>query len=300
MYCHAFVESDLLTVVEKALLSLPAASGYARCIRDVISWWRAYPTDWHRCWSEVEKKWSQDVGCPECVLSPGNIDAKLNGAYIVIGLLYGQGDFGRTIEIAARCGQDSDCNPSNAGGILGALIGFSKIPDKWTRGVDPVETLKFSYSDYSLRDVYEVNYRLAAELVRRGGGDVNEDTWTIQVQTPRPPAKLEAGFQGFTPVRLVDLSNYRLDRPFKTSFTGAGFVVHSRMLGFQGVAKCEARVDGRLIETITLKGNLHDHRFPLFWNYDLAPELHELEINKLSGDGVPQLVFLVVYNRTGN
>ncbi len=45
-----------------------------------------------------------------------NIDAKINGAYIVMGLLYGKGDPDQTIVIATRCGQDSDCNPSNAGG----------------------------------------------------------------------------------------------------------------------------------------------------------------------------------------
>lgn len=300
MYCHAFVESDIVAVVEKALQSLPIESCYARCIRDVISWWRSFPDDWHRCWSEVQKKWSEDIGCPECVLSPGNIDAKLNGAYIVIGLLYGGMDFGCTIEIATRCGQDSDCNPSNAGGILGTLIGFAKIPDKWKLGLDKVEKLKFNYSDYSLRDVYEVNYRLAAGLVRRGGGHVDENTWTIRLQTPNPPEKLEIGFEGLTPVRRIDLHGYKLHQSFATTFNGAAFVIHSRMLGWRGQARCEARVDGRLVESVTLKGNLHDHRFPFFWNYDLAQGFHELEIKKLGGDGVPQLIFLLVYSRTEN
>ena len=40
--------------------------------------------------------------CPEGALKPFNIDAKLNGAYIALGLLYGDGDFGKTIEIATR------------------------------------------------------------------------------------------------------------------------------------------------------------------------------------------------------
>ena len=38
---------------------------------------------------------------------PFNIDATINSAYIVIGLLYGQGDFAKTMDIATRCGQDS-------------------------------------------------------------------------------------------------------------------------------------------------------------------------------------------------
>ena len=61
---------------------------------------------------------------------------KLNGAYILMGLLYGQGDPDKTITIACRCGQDSDCNPSNAGGILFAILGAAKIPPRFTEKLD--------------------------------------------------------------------------------------------------------------------------------------------------------------------
>ncbi len=297
MYSHAFVEQDVETVVTKALQSLPPESNYARCIRDVVGWWKQFPDDWHRCWTQVQEKWAGDVGCPECVLQPGNIDAKLNGAYIVIGLLYGRGDFGRTIDIATRCGQDSDCNPSSAGGILGTMIGFSAIPARWKQGLENVEKLKFSDSPYSLHDVYDVNYRLAAELVRRGGGRVGASAWAIRVQVPKAPTRVEIAFEGLKPVRRIDLKHVELRAPFRARFTGAAFVIHGRMKGFQGDARCEVRIDGRQIEQVSLKGNLHEHRFPFFWNYDLTQGEHDLEIRKLSGNGVPQLGFLVIYER---
>ena len=90
---------------------------------------------------------------------------EFNGAYIAIGLLYGEKDFGRTIDIAMRCGQDSDCNPSNAGGVLGTMLGFSGIPEPWKAGLGNIEERKLDHCDYSLSDVYRVNYRLAGELV---------------------------------------------------------------------------------------------------------------------------------------
>ena len=34
------------------------------------------------------------------------------------GLLYGGGDFTKSVDIAARCGQDADCNPATVGGVL--------------------------------------------------------------------------------------------------------------------------------------------------------------------------------------
>ena len=52
-----------------------------------------------------------------------NIDAKLNGAYIAMGLLYGNRDLDQTMLISCRCGQDSDCNPSNSGGVLSGCPG---------------------------------------------------------------------------------------------------------------------------------------------------------------------------------
>ena len=50
-----------------------------------------------------------------------------NGA-IVMGLLYGDGDFIQTVRISTECGADTDCNAGNAGAILGAYIGQNLIP----------------------------------------------------------------------------------------------------------------------------------------------------------------------------
>ncbi|MCO7111845.1 ADP-ribosylglycohydrolase family protein [Bacteroides uniformis] len=46
-------------------------------------------------------------------------------------MLYGEGDFTKTIDISTRAGQDSDCNPASAAGILGTMIGYSNIPEYW-------------------------------------------------------------------------------------------------------------------------------------------------------------------------
>lgn len=108
LYSEAYLQNDIRSVIEKALLSLPAESGYRRIIEDVIAFHQENPDDWTKCWQMLEDKWARANIC-----NPGtkyNIDAKLNGAYIVIGLLYGEGDINRTLEISTRCGQDSDCN----------------------------------------------------------------------------------------------------------------------------------------------------------------------------------------------
>jgi len=51
-----------------------------------------------------------------------------NNAAIVIGLLYGDGDFIQTVRISTECGADTDCNAGNAGAIIGAYLGHNLIP----------------------------------------------------------------------------------------------------------------------------------------------------------------------------
>ncbi|MBW7997617.1 MAG: ADP-ribosylglycohydrolase family protein [Candidatus Glassbacteria bacterium] len=293
MYSHAFVEGDISVVVEKSLESLPVESEYYRTIKDVLTWWRQYPGDWQRCWFEVQKKWANDRGCPECALLPGNIDAKLNGAYIAIGLLYGGGDFGRTLDISTRCGQDSDCNPSNAAGILGTMIGFSNIPEEWLVGLDQIENEKFAYCDYSLNEAYEVTYRLAGEIVTRGGGSVGESTWIIEREKPqRPP--LEVAFEGLTPTARHSLTNSG-DSLYTLAFEGRAFVVNGFVHWEGGECECEVYVDDKLIEQVTLPSDARIWRIPLFWNYDLEPGSHELVIRQVGGEGKMVMKEALIY-----
>ena len=131
MYSLAFVSHDVDYVVEEALKSIPSESLFSKCIHDVINTYHKNPDDWKSAWFTVERNWASDIGCPDGIFRPFNIDARVNSAYVVIGLLYGNGDFARTLDISTRCGQDSDCNPATAGGILGVILGYEKIPAFW-------------------------------------------------------------------------------------------------------------------------------------------------------------------------
>lgn len=186
MYSLSFVSDDIGFIVEEALKTIPEQSGYHRCMKDVIAWHKQYPGDWKRTWFECEKKWSSDIGCPDGVFVPFNIDAVTNSAYILIGLLYGEGDFSKTLDIATRCGQDSDCNPASAGGILGAMLGYSKIPEKWMRNLREVEDMEFAYTDISLNRTYKMSFDQALEVIRRNGGSAGETDVTIACQQPVP------------------------------------------------------------------------------------------------------------------
>jgi hypothetical protein len=190
-----------IAVVEQGLACLPAESGYARLIRDVLAWSAQSPADWTRTWQRISDTWDRDESCPDGALRPFNIDARVNGAYVALGLLYGRGDFAKTIEIATRAGQDSDCNPSTVAGILGVMLGYSGIPDSWKAGIPAVADQKFQYTQSSLNDICRSTQARALTLVRMAGGEVTGELVTIPVQAPEP-APLEQWDMGVPDARV--------------------------------------------------------------------------------------------------
>ncbi len=195
MYSEAFFESDPEAIVKAGLAAIPPESQYAECIRDVVAWYHENPDDWQATWEKINAKYHLNPAYRKASCTQGefNIDAKINGAFIVMGLLYGKRDIDRTIIIATRCGQDSDCNPSNAAGILFTTIGASNLPERFTKALD--RTRVFSHTEYNFDRLIEVCESLAIDAVRRNGGRVEKndrgETVLVIPQVPVRPSKLE-------------------------------------------------------------------------------------------------------------
>jgi hypothetical protein len=187
MYAAAYFETDPRRVVEQGLLAIPAESGYARLVRDVLAWHAESPADWRKAWQRIQEKWDRDDPCPDGAGVPFNIDARINGAYVVLGLLYGDGDFGKTLEIATRSGQDSDCNPSSAAGILGVMLGYERIPEKWKAGIPALADTKFAFTPYSFNDIVASTLARASKIIAAAGGSVGPSEVVIPVQAPKAP-----------------------------------------------------------------------------------------------------------------
>jgi len=198
MYAEAFFETDMEKIVLAGLKCIPKQSQYAECISDVLKWYKQNPNDWEKTWQLIEDKYQDNpdyrrFSCEKPddsnITNDFNIDAKINGAYIVMGLLYGERDLDKTIIISTRCGQDSDCNPSNAGGVLFTTIGFSNLPARFTSALDPEG--KFSHTPYTFPKLVEVSRKLVRQALERSGGRIEKDAagqdiFVIPVKKPKP------------------------------------------------------------------------------------------------------------------
>lgn len=270
MYAAAFFEKDPRRIVETGLRSIPAASPYAKLIADVLAWSKQYPDDWKKVWNLIEEKWDKREPCPEGAARPFNIDAKLNGGYIALGLLYGGGDFWKTIEVSTRAGQDSDCNPSSAAGIIGVVLGYSKIPDEWKSGIPALADTKFNFTDYSFNGIVDSTQKRALALIRATGGRIDGDVAVVKLQVPKAP-KLEIWDDYGSPVERIPVSDSRwslsgdwatatgrgpnlVRRASKAgaeanvSFEGTGAVVVGPYLPDGG--KADVYLDGKLLGTV--------------------------------------------------
>lgn len=190
LYAEAYFENDISKIIDKALLSLPAESDYAKIVKDVVLLHKQYPTDWRAAWNELEAKWGKVQICSSG--TSFNIDAKLNGAYIVMGLLYGEGDPMKTMEISTRCGQDSDCNPSNAMAVLGVIKGLSGLPAEFRDAVTAMGDSLFVHTDYSFNKAVVKTFEYAQKLNVDNGGESTDTELIVKLQQPQPFALEDA------------------------------------------------------------------------------------------------------------
>ena len=108
-----------------ALSLIPRDSVIARVIDDVRGWHVA-DGDWRRTRERIEERYGYHRYRGVCHVVP-------NHALIVLGLLYGDGDFDRSLMVVNTAGWDTDCNSGNLGCLLGIRGGVEAIGPRLAR-----------------------------------------------------------------------------------------------------------------------------------------------------------------------
>jgi hypothetical protein len=295
MYAAAFFESDPRKIVEAGLATLPPGSPYARLISDVLEWSLQHPDDWTAVWHLIDEKWNAREPCPAGALQPFNIDAKINGAYVALGLLYGEGDFYDTMAFATRAGQDSDCNPASAAGILGVVLGYGGIPDEFKSGIGAIADEKFSYTDYTFNTIVTSTVNRAVALVERNGGRVEGDSIIVPLQTAQP-VRLELWDDYGSPVERIPVGDPRWNfmgdweqgwgglssategAEALIGFEGTGVIVGGTYLASGGTA--DIYLDGELHGTVDVYSDEDGNKYgESVWHvFGLTDSEHEVRV----------------------
>jgi len=281
MYCLAYVCNDIPTIVTEALKTIPEGTKFHSTISDVIEYWKQYPDDWKQCWFEVTNRHANDVGCPEGVWNGFNIDATVNSAFVVIGLLYGGGDFEKTMDISTRCGNDSDCNPASAAGILGVMYGYDAIPDQWKCGAERIKDIPFPYTSLSLEQVCKENYDLIQKVFASDSDNSGGDCIYIELEKPET-VRWEQSFEGIRPVEKRVLKKAFTDS-VDLKFKGNSIVVEGsvRKTGHADdsyVADITALLDGVEVENFKMPIDYITRKYEIFSKYCFDSGEHTLTL----------------------
>ena len=123
MLAQAAVDDDIMSVIRAGLSVIPEKCRLRDDIGKVIGWYgeglsAGAITD--RIHSAYDEK-SQTGWCY----------TNSNAMIVVMALLTGESDFGRSVCIAVQAAFDTDCNGATVGSIVGMLKGAGGIPDAW-------------------------------------------------------------------------------------------------------------------------------------------------------------------------
>ena len=117
----AFFENDIQTIIKRAMEYIPQNSKLCECINYVI-----------KCFNSGENYLEARKMVLARYSHPDFTNVVQNMAFVVIGLLYGNGDMRETINISLKCGYDTDCTCASAAALVGIVNGYRGLGEELT------------------------------------------------------------------------------------------------------------------------------------------------------------------------
>lgn len=152
----AFFESDVNLLLDIGLSYIPKDCLIAKTVALVrklhksgVSWQKARESLMREIPGNfgIQYACKKDVDSDYPLAEPG-MDAPNNIGIMLIGWLYGNNDFGKSICIAVGCGEDADCSAASLGALLGIINGNGYIPKEWSSPINgKITTVCINVSD---------------------------------------------------------------------------------------------------------------------------------------------------------
>ncbi len=146
MVSAAFSESNPIKLLDIGLEQIPDDSDYTRVIKSMIDFYNQNPDDWHAGYAHLKSNFGYDK-------YGGVVHIIPNAGVIALAMLYGEGDYSRSIQIANMAGWDTDCNVGNVGAIMGVAVGVDGIDSSWR---EPMNDLLITASIIGTRNILTI------------------------------------------------------------------------------------------------------------------------------------------------
>lgn len=179
MYSAAFFEKDIKKLIEIGIKALPPGSRYAQTVRQMIDLHAKYPNHWQSAWHEMAQKYYIDE--PDMTKTIWN--ANLNGACAILAMLYGKGDFQRTLDLSCAMGFDADNQAATVAGLMGVMYGFNALPKElylpiegWSKPFNDtyINITRHDMPDASIQDMIDRLHKITLDLAIGKGGKLTQ------------------------------------------------------------------------------------------------------------------------------
>ena len=172
----AFVEPDRDSLIKIGLSYIPERSAVFRAVKLVEDCYRS-GLDWRETRKKLLDAFPSTFGLLSGTYEPEEgedlskarigYDAPSNIGITMIGWFYGEGDFGKSLCLAAGCGEDADCTAATLGALLGIITGTQGIAQKWIEPIgDHIVTLSINLADHDC-DIPKTIGELAERIIRQ-------------------------------------------------------------------------------------------------------------------------------------
>ena len=136
MQSAAYAGGSIRDIIDTALVYVPQDSRVAKTVRFVIGCYEGGMGE-KECRDAIVEL-NSDIG-------HGWFQAPSNIGFVILGLLYGEGDFKKSMIKAINCGDDTDCTAATLGATLGILYGGAGIPEDWRSYIgDSIKTISIA------------------------------------------------------------------------------------------------------------------------------------------------------------
>lgn len=152
MLAIAAETNNIKDIICGGLSQIPSTSRLYKAINTVLTSF-CNGTSQKECFESIHANYNEHTSHGWCHTIP-------NAMIVTASLLYGKGDFGKSICMAVQTGFDTDCNAATVGSVLGMANGFESIPEYWTKPINnTIHTSIFGVGTVKITDRVELTIK---------------------------------------------------------------------------------------------------------------------------------------------
>lgn len=196
MYSMAYFTDDIVSLINSAKVVFPQGSWQKQVIDKVFELKERFPDDWRRAVTYADRECFR----AQYATTDKMGETSINCSFILIGLLYGNGDFLETCKIVSLAGHGGDSTTPVALGIVGIINGMKNLPPEvnkilWRDGEGIIvnRPANLNYAMYSaglpatfkIADIIEMYRSNFENILLENGGKILDGKYYIPVSRLR-------------------------------------------------------------------------------------------------------------------